>query len=202
MIHYLLQAIQRADTEDSRLPEIVTSIKSFTGAKVRTMLNLLCAPPDMVYLEIGAWNGGTAAAAAFGNPGSFTTVDNFKDFGGGAESVDEKFKEAGVNIRLIEADCWTIPMPHLPQEVNVFFWDGPHDYESHKRALPHFKDAMAHEFIFVVDDWEDPEVRAATSEGIHDAELTTLAYLWLGAGEHESGAGWWNGLGVFILRKQ
>ena len=60
---------------------------------------------------------------------------------------------------------------------------------------------MAPQFIFVVDDWEDDKVREATALGILDANLKTLAYHRLGQGEHESKAGWWNGLGTFVLAK-
>ena len=55
----------------SKLPDDVLSIKSYTGLKIRHFLNNLCEPPSTVFLEIGAWHGGTAAAAAFGNSGIF-----------------------------------------------------------------------------------------------------------------------------------
>ena len=185
----------------SKLPDDVLSIKSFTGLKIRHFLNNLCEPPSTIFLEIGTWHGGTAAAAAFGNSGSFTTVDRFSDFGGSAEGTRANFAAAGVNVRLIEADCWEIPMPHLPQGVNVFFYDGAHDYESHRRALSHFAEVMAPLFVFLIDDWEDPLVRHATFKGIEEMGMRTLAYLWLGSERHEDEGGWWNGLGVFVLNK-
>ena len=197
----VVDAIRRAEGSDWCLPDSVTSIKSFTGHKVQHFLDALCSHPDTVYLEIGTWNGGTMAAAAWGNLGSFTGIDRFSDFGGSPDGTREKFREVGVNARLIEADCWTVPMAELPQGVNVFFYDGPHDFESHRRALPHFAEIVAPQFIFVVDDWEDDKVREATALGILDANLKTLAYHRLGQGEHESQAGWWNALGVFALAK-
>ena len=205
LIVRVLDAVCQADKYDSRLsPEFareVLSLKSYTGLKIRHLLNNLCEPLETVFLEIGAWHGGTAAAAAFGNSGSFTTVDKFCDFGGDAAGTRGNFARAGVNVRLIEQDCWEIPMPQLPQEVNVFFYDGPHDYDSHKRALPHFIDAMAPLFVFLVDDWEDPLVRHATFKGVEELGLKILAYLWLGSERHEDLDGWWNALGVFILAK-
>ena len=201
MILRVIDAIIRTERSELWLPESITAIKSFSGQKVRHFLNAVCSASDTVFLEIGTWNGGTMAAAAFGNPGSFTTVDNFKDFGGAAGGTREKFREIGVNVRLIEADCWEVPMADLPRGVNVFFFDGPHDYESHRQALYHFDERLAPLFVHIVDDWEDKTVRDATFAGIEDADLRTLAYLWLGFGEHEARGGWWNGLGVFVLNK-
>ena len=203
MILRVIDAIIRTERSELWLPESITAIKSFSGQKVRHFLNAVCSASDTVFLEIGTWNGGTMAAAAFGNPGSFTTIDNFKDFGGSAEETRKKFREVAfdANIRLIEADCWEVPMADLEHGVNVFFFDGPHDYESHRQALYHFREILAPQFVFVVDDWEDKMVRDATFAGIEDADLRMLAYLWLGQGEHESGAGWWNGVGVFVLNK-
>ena len=201
LIVRVLSAVHAANNLEWCLPDYVLYIKSYTGLKIRHLLNILCHPPQTVFLEIGAWHGGTAAAAAFGSSGSFTTVDKFCDFGGSAKETQGNFARAGVNVRLIEADCWEIPLPQLPQEVNVFFYDGPHDYESHKRTLQHFIDAMAPLFMFLVDDWEDPLVRHATLKGIEELSLKVLAYLWLGSERHEDLEGWWNGLGIFILSK-
>jgi len=206
LIVRVLDAVRAANRGESNLDGIlgasdVLSIKSYTGLKIRHLLNNLCASDRAVFLEIGAWHGGTAAAAAFRSSGSFTTVDKFCDFGGSARETTDNFARAGVNVRLIEQDCWEIPLPQLPQEVNVFFYDGAHDYDSHKRALPHFIDAMAPLFVFLVDDWEDPLVRHATLKSIEKLDLRTLAYLWLGSEAREDAGGWWNSLGIFVLNK-
>ena len=201
LIVRVLEAINLANRRQSGLFENVLSIKSYTGLKIRHFLNNVCDPIGTVFLEIGAWHGGTAAAAAFGNFGSFTTVDRFSDFGGSARGTNKNFAAVGVNVRLIEADCWEIPVPHLPQGVNVFFYDGAHDYDSHRRALPHFVEVMAPLFVFLVDDWEDPLVRHATFKSIKETSLTILAYLWLGSEAKEDEGGWWNSLGIFILSK-
>lgn len=203
LIAHVLEAVCQANVPESRIEADadVLAIISYTGLKIRHFLNNLCEPPGTVFLEIGTWNGGTAAAAAFGNKGNFTTVDKFCDFGGSAEGTRATFAAVGVNIRLIEADCWEIPIPHLPQGVNVFFYDGPHDYESHRRALPHFLSIMVPLFVFLIDDWEDPLVRHATFKSIEEMNMKTLVYLWLGSERHEDKDGWWNSLGVFILSK-
>ena len=201
LIVRVLSAVHAANHLEWRLPDEVLSIKSYTGLKIRHLLNNLCTSDRTVFLEIGAWHGGTAAAAAFGNSGSFTTIDKFCDFGGSAKETTDNFVRAGTNVRLIEADCWEIPLPQLPQEVNVFFYDGAHDYDSHHRALPHFIDAMAPLFVFLVDDWEDSLVRHATFESVKELGLRTLAYLWLGSERHEDADGWWNAIGIFFLNK-
>lgn len=167
---------------------------------MRHFLNALCHPSDTIFLEIGTWNGGTLAAAAFGNLGSFTGIDKFCDFGGSANETRDKLREIGIIANIIEVDCWA-PITDLPHEISIFFYDGPHDSESHRRALPHFMENMASTFICIVDDWESQAVRAATFDGIEDAGLRMLTYIWLGLGKHENGAGWWNGLGVFVLTK-
>src|SRR3990167_3193190 len=201
IIRDVLDAVEEESGRIPWLPGSVLSIKSFTGDSVRHFLSVLCHPADTVFLEIGTWNGGTWAAAAYESLGSFTGIDKFCDFGGSAAETQDKFREIGIVANIIEADCWEISKADLPHEVNVFFYDGPHDQESHRKALPHFVENMAATFICIVDDWESRAVRIATLRGIEDARLKVLTYLWLGLGEHESSTGWWNGLGVFVLTK-
>ena len=62
LIIRVLDAINLANRRQSGLFGNVLSIKSYTGLKIRHFLNNLCAPDSTIFLEIGAWHGGTAAA--------------------------------------------------------------------------------------------------------------------------------------------
>jgi len=184
------------------LPESVKAISGFTGHAIRRLLNHLCAPVGTTYLEVGAYCGATATAAAYGNSGTFTTIDNFSEFNGQAAVAKSTFENAGVNVTLVEHDCWTLPLGDLPKPVDVFFYDGPHAFEDHRKALPYYFDLMGQTFVYACDDWEDEKVRVATGDSLVTLPMDIICYFDLGRGKSKDADGYWNRLGVFLLAKK
>lgn len=199
-------AIARATAGESRLDAQALSLEGLSSAAVRHLLNNLCAPADVRYLEVGTYKGSTLVAASCGNPGLFTAVDDFSEFGhmGPRETFEAVRAEFARRCRFTfhEADCWSTALRRrLPRAVNVYFYDGPHRYEDQYRAFTHFDPVFAETFIAVVDDWNTKTVRDATRQAfadlryrtLHERELFTKRWL------HDL---WWNGLLVAVVRKQ
>ncbi len=115
----------------------------------------------------------------------------------------EKYKGRN-QATFIEADCFTIDVNSIGK-YNIFMYDGYHSYESHYKSLGYFIDSMEDEFILIVDDWNWEGIRLATDNSIRDLNLTTLWSKEIRlAGNNETGCdreGWWNGIGVFLLKK-
>jgi hypothetical protein len=198
-------AIARAATGRSRLEAEALALEGLSSPAVRHLLNNLCAPADVNYLEVGTYKGSTLVAASFGNPGRFTAVDDFSEFGhmgprDAFEAVRAQFA-ARCRFTFHQADCWSAALRRrLPRGVNVYFYDGAHRYEDQYRAFTHFDPVFADTFIAVVDDWNTATVREATRKAfadlgyrvLHERELFTKRWL---------RDLWWNGLLVAVVRK-
>ena len=199
-------AIARAAAGRSRLGPEALALEGLSSAAERHLLNNLCAPADVNYLEVGTYKGATLVAASYGNRGRFTAVDNFSEFSHlGApretfEAVRAEFRRE-CRFTFHEADCWSPALRRrLPRGVNVYFYDGRHRYEDQYRAFTHFDPLFADTFIAVVDDWNWEKVRSATRHAfrdlgyriLHERELRTRRWL---------KDLWWNGLLVALARK-
>ena len=200
LLDHVLDSLSKGQTLQSKLPAEILNIHGWTGNRVRHFLNNLGGLPGVNYLEVGTYNGATITAAAYDNPGRFTTIDM-----GDAPPIlrdnKEKFGDK-INIDFIQSDCWAVDLERIPAGVNIYFFNGPHEKENHARALMYYLPRLADQFIFVVDDWKDEKkVRTGTFEGIKSSGFLPAFIAEIGLGEHEAGDGWWNGLGIFILRK-
>jgi len=198
-------AIARAAAGESGLGADALALEGLSSPAVRHLLNNLCAPADVNYLEVGTYKGSTLVAASYGNPGRFTAVDDFSEFGhmGPRETFDVVRKEFEPHCRFtfLEADCWSSALRRrVPSGINVYFYDGPHRFDDQYRAFTHFDPVFADTFIAVVDDWNTATVREATRKAfadlgyrtLHERELFTKRWM---------RDRWWNGLLVAVVKK-
>ena len=200
LLGHVLDSLAKGQALQSKLPPEALTIHGWTGNRIRHFLNNLGGLPGVNYLEVGTYNGATITAAAYSNAGQFTTVD-MSDVMPTLRDHKKQFGDK-INIDFIQSDCWAVDLERIPADVNVYFFDGPHEKEDHARALPYYLPRLADQFIFVVDDWEDEKkVRTGTFEGIKFLGLVLALIVEIGLGEHEAGDRWWNSLGIFVLRK-
>jgi hypothetical protein len=54
---------------------------------------------------------------------------------------------------------------------SVYLYDGPHEYQDQYDGLKLVLSALASEFVFIVDDWNWPNVRTGTARAIAETGL-------------------------------
>lgn len=203
MVH-LKSAFDKTLREETKLSPNVLLLPGMSGKLNRIFLNNLCEGKDVKYLEIGSWQGSTIISASFKNPGKFYAIDNFSQFEGTLDKLianKSKFKEC--NFEFFNSDCWEFDRSNIKDKINIYFFDGPHDYESHYKALAQYHDVLDDEFIFVVDDWNDGlgTARPATYKSIEDLNYKIHEKIEIGHYKDSDSNGWWNGLGIFRISK-
>jgi hypothetical protein len=195
-------AVTQSDRLQSQLPPELLALDGMSSPRVRHLLNNLCDFEGCRYLEIGAWKGATALSASYGNSGSFAAVDNFSEFGGPRAEFyanKERWRDE-CPLGFIASNAWDLK-PATLAPVNVYFYDGGHTEDDQYRALTHFADAFADEFIAVLDDWNESHVRQATWDAIDDLKYTVTARWHLRSDRNGDVDGWWNGVLVAALQK-
>jgi hypothetical protein len=101
------------------------------------------------------------------------------------------------NVKLFERDCFSME-PHEIDPVDLYLYDASHSREDQTKALTYFESFMKDTFIFVVDDFNWDDVRVGTDQGLQITGLQVIEQWDLNA---EGVDGWWNGIGVFLLKK-
>ena len=200
-------AIKDALNGKSAIHPDVLKITGFATETQRHLASNLCWGLHS-YLEVGLY-GGSSFCAAFSN--------NLTLRGCGIENKSQPFHnetvftelEANLDkfVALGQAavcwdDCWTIakPLPFAP--FDFFYYDGEHSRESQAKALPHFIDSMADEFLFMVDDYNWEAVNTGTFIGFWTLrDRIKIEKEWTFVTDHQDHPIWHNGLYVALIRK-
>lgn len=207
-------AIERAKKLDTKLDPAIYKLNSPSGAMGRALMNNLgdLLADDLRYLEVGTERGVAYVSVMNGHSPKYSCVidpwpnDWLKDdFDANVKTFLPALRYDQLN--LILEDCFQVDPKRIKSKVNFFFYDAMHDHESQKRAYTHFNDLFDDVFLTVVDDFNDPHARSGTAAAFQElgyeilfGEVLPTEY-WDATGGAGNPHTFWNGLGVFLVRK-
>ena len=204
---------------DSVDKDVEVDIPGLTSQRVLNLINAL-AKESTHYFEVGSFHGATACAALLNNNIKISCVDNWQntiqpmreDIKLPETSKDEfvknikKFKrlnsERGLFIKFItvfDCDLFNANIDEI-KDIDLFFYDGPHDTESTRKAMLYYSKAFADTCICIFDDANWDGVVQGADEGITQAGLKLLYEKKILNAEEDS-RGWWNGLYIVVVQK-
>ena len=100
-------------------------------------------------------------------------------------------------------DCFTINKEDLPNSIDMYFYDGPHDFLSQEKALTYYFEFMSDTFILIVDDFNGPDIEKGTRSGL---ELLKDKYVvdkeWVFKTSGNMSPIWWNGMYIAVISKR
>lgn len=199
-----LECTNTANVRDASLREALSTIAKHRLSTLRIGILLQRfveqMPEGTCYLNIGVWYGYSFFAGMHNNPDKRCIgVDNFCL----SDTVKQGFYETFSTLEspihtFVEADfCNYLTTMHT-EPIGVYFFDGPHDYQSQYDALTMAEPFFAPGCIILVDDtnWQEP--REATEQFLRerDGAYELLADVRTACDRHPT---FWNGL--MILRK-
>jgi hypothetical protein len=197
--------LNNIDYLKSSLPESIFQIEGMSGKFFKNLLNNLLKEESIKnYLEIGVWKGSTCISALYenNNLSNYFLIDNFSLFDGPKDEFKnnfEKFLNKSCNI--IDADCFSLDLEKYNiKNIDVYFFDGPHDEIDQYNALKYYYDSLNDCFIFIVDDWNWEQVRKGTNRAIQDLNLKIYKQIEYFT-DYPDANTWWNGCAIFLLKK-
>jgi hypothetical protein len=197
---------------DSVNAPIKIDIPGLTSTRVQSLINGL-ARSSSKYLEIGSYQGATAAAALSGNTLHAYFVDTWQD---APQAVREGWETPTTNsleefksnispykgnnkVFISNSDMFKVNVSKI-SDIDLFFYDGPHDFESTKNAVKYYYPSFANQSILIFDDANWTEVVQGAHKGIVESGLTIL-YSKKILNSLESDTDWWNGLYIVVVEK-
>jgi len=194
---------------DSGIATTDIDIEGLTSPRVQTLLKNLTTTDSKV-LEIGSFIGSTAAAFLEGNAKELYCVDNWKEQIQPARddiSVPENAKDTFVSnvkrykkdskIFVYDCDLFSVDTSKL-SDIDIFFYDGPHDFEATKEAVKYYSKSLAKEAVLVFDDANWDGVVDGADAGIAEIGKTVL-YSKKILNSQENPNEWWNGVYVLVV---
>ncbi len=198
------RCIVRATAERSLLSQQILNLQGMSSRKCRHLLNNLTREATG-YLEVGVWKGSTFISACYRNDTPAYACDNFSEFHGTWNGFKEnvtncmpcrKFEFCNGNFNNV------ITTDKIPNSsIDLFFYDGGHSEVDHYNSIINSYRMLKNSFVLVVDDWNCPEARYGTERGILKTGLKIERIWELPAKDNGDLELWWNGVGVFDVRK-
>lgn len=186
---------------------IATDIPGLTSPRVQQLLHGL-AKHCTNYIEIGSAIGATAHAVASSGINTMC-VDNWSvniqpqnDAFELPDNTFDLFTKNMIdfkNVTVYNSDLLSVDLSAI-HNVDLFFYDGPHDYITTADAVKYYANTFADHAILIFDDANWEEVVAGANAGIADAGLTVL-YSKKMLNNLESSSMWWNGLYILVVEK-
>lgn len=210
LINHVKECLEKTDLCESNITDELLWMEGMSGQKTRHFYNNLCSVDNVKYLEVGCWKGSSLCSAMCNNKITCLAIDNWSEFGGPKhEFINNYNKYKGKNnTNFIENDCWEIDPNKLDTKFNIYMYDGNHSEDSHFKALNHFLPCLENEFIYLVDDWNWPQVRDGTIKSIKENECKILYQKVIKTTNndmhpkiHSQFSDWHNGISIFILQK-
>lgn len=196
----------------SGIPTVRINIKGLTSMRVQTLLNSLARGVGS-YLEIGSFLGATSCAVLKDNFLNAYFVDNWKqqiqperqDITLPANNKEEFIKnlkeyKGSSSITIYDSDLFAVPLEEMYDKIQMFFYDGPHDYETTKQATQYYYPTLQNESILVFDDANWEGVVAGAIEGVEEMG-GQIVYKKIILNSTENPREWWNGLLIMVVRK-
>jgi hypothetical protein len=201
---FLIDCISKADKGRSKLEEKALSIQALSSHKNKCLLNNLVSGENIRYLEIGTYKGASLVAALYkNNPTYHAAIDSFRGFEWMLGEFSRNCEKAlGYSPNFFNTDCFSIdPVKMGIKDINVYYYDGNHSRKCTRKALSHYYDSLANEFIYIVDDFNRSEVATGVFESISDTGVKMDFVKVLPARGDADLEYWWSGVFVAACRK-
>ena len=205
-------SIKKATDGETYLSQSIYDIRGFSTRYMRNLFHHICnVEGGCTYLEIGLFCGGTFVSSFNKNTISIGIENHSQDFSEGFEVVKKELKENIDNhselakeIHVHYEDCFKIDKSKLPDNIDIFCYDGHHDEMYQEAALPHFIEKMANTFVMIVDDWSWDSVFNGTNKAISSlSDKINVEQFWAlrGYSLHNDPV-WHNSIGIFLINKK
>ena len=210
LIEHVKNSILRAFQNNSSLPEHVLRMEGMSGRKTRHLYNNIVSLKNKTYAEVGTYKGSSFISAMYNNKDTFgICIDNWSEFNGPRDECITNINRelSNANYKIIDKDCWSITKNDLGQLIDIYLYDGPHNYKDQKNAITYYRDFFNKYVIIMVDDWtcDHVDVKRGTMDGLKEANLIVHWSYEIGLvntnTHHRGGDTFWNGCGIFICER-
>ena len=196
---------------DSGVPTVKNKVKGLTSTRVKSLMNSFASKIEN-YMEVGIGNGSIFCSVLENNKLNAVGIDNFElQMQPGRTDISSLpgssffMLEQNINqwrgdnqVEVINQDMLTVDTRKFKGKINMWFYDGPHDIESTKKAVEHYGECFADECLLVFDDANWDGVVEGARQGINSINRL-VSYEKILLNEQEDASAWWNGLYIVVL---
>ena len=211
LITHVQKSVELSQNNKSKLTNDILNINGMSGKKTRHLYNNICNLSNANYLEVGTWAGSSFISSIYNNNINSLAIDNWSEFDGPKEMFEKNVNNFCPNTKynFIEKDCFLITEEDIKtvfDSIDIYLYDGCHEYESHKKAITHFSQFLSKYSIIIIDDWRNDggweKVQRGTYDGLNESGLIIHEKIEIITKQEETGPEeYWNGFVIFVCEK-
>jgi hypothetical protein len=213
LINHAKSSVDNANNNISKLTSDILSMDGMSGNKTRHLYNNICSLKNANYLEIGTWKGSSFISSFYNNDINPIVIDNWVEFNGPKDEFISNVNRLCPNkdFNFIEKDCFKVTddeIKSIYDSIDIYLFDGAHDYESHRKAITYYKHLFSKYIIIIIDDFRSDtpawsNVKKGTYDGIEESGLIIRHSEEIITHQESSGRyEYWNGFGLFVCEKE
>lgn len=210
LVRHVEDSIVKAILHESVLDKEILDIKGFSTATMRRLFSNLCHLPKVfpIYCEVGLHCGSSFCAAINNNPNltaiGYEDFSQHFDYSNVEAELDANIKatkERGAATIVFKKDFFQAKIPL--DNIDIFYYDGNHNYEFQRAALPYAFGNLAPLFLYIVDDYSWHSVKTGTQDSMEELkDKMKVEKEWTLTGERPNDDTiWHNGLYIAACSK-
>ena len=180
VINHVKKSIEKSKNYQSKLNDEILKIDGMSEPVTRHLYNNMCDLSGSVYCEVGTWKGASFISAMHENKNTFGyVIDNWSQFEGPINEFYtnlNRFLPDQSNIQVYNKHCFNqISQEHFNKSINIYLFDGDHEYISQKMGILHYYPFFSKYVIIIVDDFHG-HIEQGANDGITDSGLKVHYY--------------------------
>jgi len=209
-VEHIQKSVDNAIAGISNLTPEILAVQGFSTPTIRHLFNNLCNI-DGTYLEIGLFCGASFTSSFNPNCVSIGIEDHSQDFSAGFDEVKkqlkdnvEQFKDRAKSVEVHYADCFAMDKSILPDNIDIYSYDGWHEETKQYKAIVDYFDKMADKFILLVDDTAWDIVSRGTDLALEELkDKIDIEKVLVLRGYHlQNDPIWHNGVNIYLINKK
>lgn len=207
---HISNAIEKTLKGESNLTESIFAIRGFSSSTIRRLINNL-TNIECTYLEVGLLCGATFVSSFNKDCTSIGIEDFCENFQEDIPGYDkdelqiniDRHSERAKEVHVHYESFLDIKKELLPNDIDIFLYDGEHGLQNHSVVLPEFFDNMAERFVFLVDDATWPQISDGTGVGFKFLRNKMwIEKTWELRNEDEDDNRWVCGVNIYLIQKK
>lgn len=217
-IYHIITSILDAEKGNSQIdPETeegkeILEFNDFIGTRARHFYNNICSKiPNVKYLELGTSCGVSSFSATYKNKIEALFIDDWSGENKDLDKFIDNISKFGSDSScyLLDNSCSKTDLSSIDTRFNICTYDGNHTEIDDFKVLRYYLPILENEFIYIVDDWNWPDVRDSFSTELLELnlEIKFRHEFFISSDDlkkmpnHKGKDTWWNGVGIFLLSK-
>jgi hypothetical protein len=187
---------------DLMFADVISNIHCMSRARVYAIINAVVSSLEEgeIYVEVGAYQGGSLISALLGNISKAIGVDSFSEF-----KETNSYEQTQRNLETYKVDDRATLLNMSYQEffaelspdfrIRAYYYDGEHNYHGQLAGMEAAWKFLSSGSLVLVDDYFYPEVSRAVNDFVHN-HAGSIRFLFVMSPREGLDANWWNGVVV------